>query len=221
MIQVDPSSMVDELFGGVQIVNKLLLQPGTLGAVFPSSGWTITAAHVLMGRNFGVKTGEIQQPGISSESHRLSDVKDLIVKNTLLDYALFVTDLSIAINSVQSINGIKGTLNYYASPQTDMKVKKFGSTTKETKGVVVSGSDNRGRFLIESVGVAEFSKKGDSGSLVILDDDSEELTVVGMNIEVSERSVALDFRLIFDDLLNNHGIRLPLEEKTNLNHILS
>ena len=223
MLEIDPSSKVEGLFGGVQIENSIIGQPGTLGGVFKigNTRLGITAAHVLMGSDLNVQEGDIVQPSIFSDHQKLNSITTHLPLSRELDYICYETELPV--NDKQSLNGIPGIVRNYAKIKSGLKVKMFGVTSHLTRGIVGKPKGTKqNQFLIHETGGSQTTDGGDSGSIWVLDDESEELTVIGLNVRsIGSAAVATDFKLILEDLSNRYQIQVPLQEKMLNQDLLS
>lgn len=198
-----PTHLLRPLRGGIQIIGeewKSTNYYGTLGCIFPFKGKIlgITNYHVLYGdlspatvfRDFVGKRFIYQNK--YSARQNLAIGKSFEAFNMELDYATIYLDPKV--KKEPSINGLKGyTDPLRAIPASKLKigvtrVVKSGITTHLTYGFV------DGRSLLHPPIISIFEEKnnpqpggslsepGDSGAVWVIDDESDMITLVALNI---------------------------------------
>jgi hypothetical protein len=126
-----------------------------------------------------------------------------------LDYATFI--LQVPFDNLQSINFISGRLKSYAFPQINMQVIKSGACTDLTYGII----DGRSCINCSELSIyidtqypssnEIISDFGDSGSIWILNDNSEFLTPIALHYgggETLQWAKAKSFSSIFASIRN-------------------
>ncbi len=180
---------------GVSIGNYLECAAGTFGCAVTRGGnlYILSNNHVLARQNAG-STGEIiGQPGLYDNKPQCSGFyADTI--GSLADFVPVQTgananntvDCAIAISSSDFIQ-CSTPAGYYGQPNStpvnaalDMAIQKVGRTTALTTGTVIgvnatvtiayAGANTR--FVDQVLTSSNFSKSGDSGSLIVTNDSN-------------------------------------------------
>ncbi|MNK09417.1 hypothetical protein D3C87_273760 [compost metagenome] len=199
----DPRLPIRPLTGGIQIIGEEWISVdyfGTLGCIFPFRGMIlgITNYHVLYGdlspatvlNDFVGKKFIFQNQ--YDPARNMSIGKSFGAFNMELDYATIFLDPKV--KKEPSINGIRGfTDPLSAKPASKLmlgvtRVVKSGIATGRTFGVV------DGRSLLHPPMITIFedkndpqpegdlSRPGDSGAVWVIDDQSNMITLVALNI---------------------------------------
>ena len=175
---------------GYSIGNYLECAAGTFGCVVYKGGnpYVLSNNHVLARQNAGVRGEQFGQPGLYDNKPQCSGywadtigslwefvtVQTGTNANNTVDCAIAATSLSMVQCSTPN--------TYYGQPNTqlvnaslNLSIQKVGRTTARTTGTVIginatvtiayAGANTR--FIDQVLTSANFSKSGDSGSLIV------------------------------------------------------
>lgn len=205
----DPFKKVNPLMGGVQIYNDVqgTLHAGTLGAIFEMNGkrFGLTSAHVV-NQPVNISQGNIWQPAVNNNESkqligRASDAETVL--NDTLDYCFFRIPENVAVDENQVINKILGSSIRLIKPVPEMNLINTGTISSGLKGRISQGQ-SQGDIEWNIDFLDDDSTQGtDSGSLWILDDDSDEIEAVLLHRGVTNgKGVGIDLQKVMESFQN-------------------
>ncbi len=204
----DPRSIVDPLIGGIQIQSSLYGNSinywGTLGCIYHIKNYLLgfTNYHVLYGET---PTSIVESDYIG----RLRIFQNLnVTRNSIgvafnlfnphLDYATFL--IQVPHDQSQSVNMITGVLSSYVYPKIGDSLFKSGATTGVTSGIIDARSCLDSSELSVYSPIGTISEDGDSGSVWILNDNTNIPKPVALHYgrgETNQWAKAKSFASIF------------------------
>lgn len=219
----EPQNKIRPIVGGIQILSEVFASDpysvGTIGCGLniQESIMGITNYHVL----FGKIDSETAMKYYAGKSLIFQNTKDSFSDNCIgtastifdntLDYALI--HLTSKINKIQSFNGFVGHLDDLSVTKPiygQTKVKKTGAKTGITYGIVTGRSlTNPAKISIvldeELQGKdSSISLGGDSGSIWLVNDNSNKLKIVALHSEGDgeKNASAISFDYILSSITN-------------------
>ncbi len=173
---------------GVSVGNDNECASGTIGCLVTKGGVTyiLSNNHVLARENAARIGEKIDQPGrydkrckASGQVATLSDFQAISFSgNNTIDAAIaqFVSGIAYSGSTPSAYYGFPGSTTI--APSVNLKVKKVGRTTSLTTGTIssINATVNVGytggtaTFVGQFVTTKNFTKSGDSGSLVVTND---------------------------------------------------
>ena len=216
---VNPRSIVRPLIGGIQIQSGIYRNTAnywaTMGCFYAieSHIYGFTNYHVLYGgaspetvlKDYAGKFPVFQN--LNRQDNQIGIASDLFSFD--LDYATFV--LQVQSDQLQSINLIEGALTSYLYPQINMSLRKSGASTGLTFGII----DGRSCVDCSELSIhidtnypspdGVVSNYGDSGSVWILNDNSNILKPVALHYgggQTPQWAKAKTFASIFASIRN-------------------
>jgi hypothetical protein len=188
---------------------------GTLGCRVTRGchNYALSNAHVFAAENAGVVGDHVLQPAPNDGGIDPDDVIATLyesvpivmgtsgsVKNRV-DAAIAATDASL-VGTTTRTNGYGTPRSQTVNPQVGMTVQKYGRSSSQTSGyidainttVLVGYKEGTARFveqtIIKSVDEAiKFSRAGDSGSLIVVEDGADDRKPVGLLFASSSDNV--------------------------------
>lgn len=178
---------------GVSIGNVNECASGTLGCVVykGSTPYILSNNHVMARENYAAIGEDINQPGLYdtkcalNTSNKIADLSDFEpIKfdgtNNYIDAAIAqfsIPDFTCA--TLPTYYGLPGATT--VTPAVGLAIKKVGRTTSLTTGTITSinvtvnvgYTHGTGKFVGQFMTSTKFTKSGDSGSLVVTNNTSE------------------------------------------------
>jgi hypothetical protein len=196
----------DELIGGISIKNTTLDEKGTLGCILYDGNNQLvglTNEHVLYDSHD--RTGnDVVQP-VEYRVRRTDLIGQVLKRNYDLDCAILSINTSRPVN-IGFIEEFDGQIVRTVRPNRDMYLKKSGSTTEVTYGIIEGVSPN-GEVRIRQYPNGNnaggiIAAEGDSGSIWVLDDQYSDTAVAlhygGYNSNTM--ALAFDIRAVLSAL---------------------
>jgi hypothetical protein len=173
---------------GVSVGNDNECAAGTIGCIVTKGGvkYILSNNHVLARENAAAIGEKIDQPGryetrckASGQVATLSAFQAISFSgNNTIDAAIaqFVSGITVSASTPSGYYGFPGSTTI--APSVNLKVKKVGRTTSLTTGTIssinatvsVGYTNGTATFTGQFVTSKNFTKSGDSGSLVVTND---------------------------------------------------